>query len=71
MREAEEDPEEKQEAEEEPEAPPPPASKNINLEVTITEDLNNYLSSPKPRKEANASIRNNRANESPVASRNQ
>ena len=57
------------ESEEEPEAPPSPASNKINLEATITEDLNNYLCGQKPRKEANASIRHNRANESPVASR--
>jgi hypothetical protein len=69
VREAEEEAEAEEESEEEPEAPPPPASKNMNLEATITEDLNNYLCGPKSRREANASIRHNRANESPVASR--
>ena len=70
MREAEEDPEAEQEAEGEPEAPPPPTSNIINVEATIIEDLNNFLSSPKPMKKADASIRRNRDNESPVASRN-
>ena len=70
VRAAEEVPEVEQEAEEEPEAPSPPTSININLEATITEDLNNFLSSPKPMKKADASIRRNRDNESPVASRN-
>jgi hypothetical protein len=71
VRETEEESDAEEESEEEPEAPPPPASNNINLEATITEALNNYLCGPKPRKEANASIRHNRANESPVESRNQ
>jgi hypothetical protein len=71
VREGEEDPEAEQDAEQEPESPPPTASNNINLEATITEDLNNFLYSPKPRKDANAPIRSKRANESPVAPRNQ